>query len=73
MLSTFLLGALMFSLMIIKRNAMLYQKTLSLEDDMKLQFLHLFKKKKRIKMTHQGVVILWAYVYKTTDVGPATG
>lgn len=46
MLSTFLLGALMFSLMIIKRNAMLYQKTLSLEDDMKLQFLHLFKKKK---------------------------
>lgn len=49
MLSTFLLGALMFSLMIIKRNAMLYQKTLSLEDDMKLQFLHLFKKKKKNK------------------------
>lgn len=36
----------MFFLMIIKRSAMLYQETLSLEGDMKLQVLHLLQKKK---------------------------
>lgn len=47
---------------------MLYEEILSLEGDMKLQFLHLFFKKRNKNDTPDVVVIQWAYVYKTTDM-----